>query len=633
MAMSFVPEHLEYSAEAFDARAREFAFWTGVIGLILSAAVYLSIFLSGQLILHYKITSPLYAGLLGLIVAAAYFDYRVNTVTNFSVASILLVFWMSSYAEAYQGHLTFVSTPLILFVPVLLMMVLHHRLVFAIAPIQFGLVLHYSYLHGAPFYAPDWSRSDHFYSSLSLATLSTLCLFAVAIVSRKRNQTDGKLQALVADQSHLATTDYLTALPNRRAFTARLNEMLAEMKRSSCTLNVGIIDLDGFKSVNDVYGHAAGDALLLEASNRLKKTLPSDCFVARLGGDEFGVCLLGDDRDLAGIGYDVCAELSRPFKLQDATVCIGGSVGFTSTRSTDSNISQLLERADYALYKSKSESKGRATTFSEDDEYRIERVRVIKRHLLSDQLFAELDVVFQPIVFPTTGAVKAMETLVRWNNSVLGNVPPSEFIPIAEQIGRISDISHFVLRRGLEVAAKWPDHIFISLNMSAADISNQSSIDKLLEIMKASTVSNNRVVLEITETSMINDYKRGSECLQALRETGVHIALDDFGTGYSSLSYLRRLNIKKLKIDRSFITDIENDSAARNLLSGIIELCAGIGIDCVVEGIEHAGQLEIISSHKNALAQGFYFSKPLREPDAIAYVTKTSEKKLRLVAS
>lgn len=630
--MSFATTDQDFSSAAFDARAREFSFWAGVVGLLLSASIYLSIFLSGNLILHYKISSPLYAVFLSLMVFSAYLDFNLRVCTNFAIASIFLVFWFSSYAEAFQDHLTFVSTPLVLFVPVLLMMVLHHKLVFGLAAIQFGLALHYSYAYGAPHFAPDWPRDEQFNLSLTLASLSAICVFAVGVVSRKRQQTDDKLQALVADQTHLATTDSLTGLPNRRAFVAKLNQMLEQAKNQPQTLKVGIVDLDGFKGVNDVFGHAAGDALLFEASARLANAIPTSAYLARLGGDEFGLCLFVEDDDGACLGTQLCEILQQPFQLKDTLVRIGGSAGFTMARATDSNISNLLERADYALYKSKADTKGETTFFSDNDESRIERKREIKRRLINDALLSELDVVFQPIVYPDNGAVKAMETLVRWNNSDLGNVPPSEFIPIAEQTGRISDISCFVLRRGLEVASGWPEHISISMNLSAADLSSQSSVDRLLCIIKASSVAPTRVVLEITETTMMQDYKRGSEYLQEFRDIGVHVALDDFGTGYSSLSYLKRLNIKKLKIDRSFITDIETDEMARNLLDGIIELCAGIGIDCVVEGVELEGQLKIVSAHKNALAQGFYFSKPLSELDARAYIDGSDETRLRLIA-
>lgn len=630
--MSFASADQDYSSAAFDARAREFAFWAGIVGLLLSAVIYLSIFFSGNLILHYKISSPLYAAFLSIMVLSAYLDFKLRVCTNFAIVSIFLVFWLSSYAEAYQDHLTFVSAPLVLFVPVLLMMVLHHKLVFGLTVLQFGLALHYSYAYGAPHFAPDWPRDEQFHLSLTLASLSAICVFAVGVVSRKRQQTDDKLQTLVADQTHLATTDSLTGLPNRRAFVAKLNQMLEQAKDGPQILKVGIVDLDGFKGVNDVFGHAAGDALLFEASARLANAIPENAYLARLGGDEFGLCLFVDEDDRTCLGTKLCEILQQPFKLTETLVRIGGSAGFTTARATDSSISNLLERADYALYKSKAETKGETTFFSDDDESRIERKREIKRRLLNDALLSELDVVFQPIVYPDSGAVKAMETLVRWNNSDLGNVPPSEFIPIAEQTGRISDISCFVLRRGLEVASHWPEHISVSMNLSAADLSSQSSVDRLLCIIKASSVASTRVVLEITETTMMQDYKRGSEYLQAFRDIGVHVALDDFGTGYSSLSYLKRLDIKKLKIDRSFITDIESDEMARNLLDGIVELCAGIGIDCVVEGVELEGQLKIVAAHKNALAQGFYFSKPLSELDARAYIERSDAAHLRLIA-
>lgn len=630
--MNFVTKDQNYSAAAFDARTREFTFWAGVVGLLLSAFVYLSIFLSGDLIFHYKISSPLYAAFLSVLLLSAYFDFNIKACTNFAIASIFGVFWLSSYAEAYQGHLTFISVPLVLFVPVLLMMILHHKLVFGLAAVQFCLVLHYTFEYGAPHYASGWPREEQLYSSLSLACLSAVCIIAVGFVSRLRMRTDNKLQALVADHAHLATTDALTRLPNRRAFSAKLTEMLTTTDGHAQALRVGIVDLDGFKSVNDVYGHAAGDELLVQAAARLSAGLPNDAYLARLGGDEFGVCLLTKPDDVFCIGPGLCEHLRQPFQLQDALVRIGGSAGFTSARASDSCISSLLERADYALYKSKADAKGQATTFSKDDEHNVERKREIKRHLLSDKLFSELDVVFQPIVFPHNGNVKAMETLVRWKNATLGNVPPSEFIPIAEQVGRISDISCFVLHRALEAACKWPDHIFVSLNLSAVDLTSQTSVDRLLSILEASPIAADRVVLEITETTLIEDHKRGSEHLNAFRDRGAHVALDDFGTGYSSLSYLKQLAIKKLKIDRSFITDIETDEMARNLLNGILELCAGVGIDCVVEGVEQKGQLEIVAAHKNALAQGYYFSKPLVEADALAFISKSNRTRLRLIS-
>lgn len=621
-----------HSDAAFDTRTREVTFWAGVFGLLLSALVYLSIYLSGDLILHYMISSPLYGLFLSAMVLSSYFNFKVTIFKNVSITAIFLLFWLSTYAEAFQSHETFVSVPLTLFVPILLMMVLNHKLVFALASLQFALVLHYTSAYGAPYFAPEWTRAEQINLSLSLACLSAICSVAVGIVSRQRARADAKIQTLVTTQMRLASTDPLTGLPNRRGFTAKLTDLLCRPQSRSDTLTVAIIDLDGFKSVNDVYGHAAGDELLVQASSRLLDCLPDDAHLARLGGDEFGLYLSIDPTKQVELGQRLCEALRTPFWIQQTSMRISGSIGFAELRPSDTAIGNVLERADYALYKSKADAKGSPTVFSDVDEARIERTRQIKRRLLSDDLMNELSVMFQPIVFPKTGKVKAMETLVRWNNPDLGNIPPSEFIPIAERTGRISDITCFVLQRALEVARKWPDHIFISLNLSALDLSSRTSVDRLLEILNASPVTANRVVLEITETALMKDHERGQQNVQAFRDLGVNIALDDFGTGYSSLSYLKQLSIKKLKVDRSFSCDIETDEMSRNLLTGIIELCATVGINCVIEGIETEGQLALVSVHKNTLAQGFYFSKPLSERDALAYVTRPETENIRLIA-
>lgn len=620
------------SAAAFDTRTREVTFWAGVFGLLLSAFVYLSIYLSGDLILHYMISSPLYGLFLSAMVLSAYFNFKVTIFKNVSITAIFLLFWLSTYAEAFQNHETFVSVPLTLFVPILLMMVLNHKLVFGLASLQFALVLHYTSAYGAPYFAPDWTRAEQINLSLSLACLSAICSVAVGFVSRQRARADTRIQTLVTTQTRLASTDPLTGLPNRRGFTAKVDELLRRGDDGTRMHTVAIIDLDGFKSVNDVYGHAAGDELLIQSAARLLDCLPDDALLARLGGDEFGLCVSIDPADQIELGKQLCDALRTPFWIQQTSTRISGSIGFAELRPTDTVIGNVLERADYALYKSKAEAKGTPTTFSDVDEARIERTRQIKRLLLSDDLMCQLSVMFQPIVFPKTGKVKAMETLVRWNNPDLGNIPPAEFIPIAERTGRISDITCFVLQRALEVASQWPDHIFISLNLSALDLSSHTSVDRLLEIVKASPVPAKRVVLEITETALMEDHERGQQNLQAFRDLGVNIALDDFGTGYSSLSYLKQLAIKKLKVDRSFSCDIETDELSRNLLTGIIELCATIGINCVIEGIETERQLKIIAAHRNTLAQGFYFSRPLSESDALAYVTRPESEKLRLIA-
>ena len=450
-------------------------------------------------------------------------------------------------------------------------------------------------------------------SAIGLFSVFTMFLFRMTL--RHKN-----MSALI---SKLAFEDSLTKLPNRRAFVEELERLLKEWVPEERSLSVGLLDLDGFKSVNDVYGHPAGDELLIEVAKRLQPMLPEHAYIGRLGGDEFGICLLADNERTIEIDWQhLCDALRRPFELKDATVRIGGSCGYTRARPSDMKIGNLLDRADFALYKSKSEAKGNATIFSQKDDTYVTRVREIERSLLSEKIFDELDVVFQPIVEVTNEETKAMEALVRWTNPILGAVSPAEFIPIAEKAGRITDITCFVLQRSLEIAQTWPKRVLLSVNLSTVDLTTRSSVERIRSILMQSSFCPKMVVFEITESALMKDHHRGNSNLQLLRDLGVQVALDDFGTGYSSLSYLNQLNIDRLKIDRSFTDSIVEDPQARNLLNGIFNLCSSIGVGCVVEGIEDQAQYQMISDRPGTLAQGYFFSKPLTAVDASRHLDR-----------
>lgn len=450
--------------------------------------------------------------------------------------------------------------------------------------------------------------------ALAIGLFSIFTIFLFRMTVRHKN-----MSALI---HKLAYEDVLTKLPNRRAFVEKLDQLLNECDSENSSLSVGLLDLDGFKSVNDVYGHPAGDELLVQVAERLKPMLPIDACLGRLGGDEFGICLLTGDIEHEINWQRLCDALKHPFQLKDATVRIGGSCGYTTARSSDASIGKLLDRADFALYKSKLESKGNATVFSQADDSYVTRAREIERALLNEHLFDELDVVFQPIVEVGSNDTKAMEALVRWNNPVLGDVSPAEFIPIAEKAGRITDITCFVLCRSMEIAQSWPSSVLLSVNLSTADLATRSSVERIHKILMQSPFSPRRLVFEITETALMKDQQRGNSNLQLLRDLGVRVALDDFGTGYSSLGYLHRLSIDRLKIDRSFTDNIVGDQKARNLLNGIFDLCSSIGIGCVVEGIEDQEQYQLISDRRGTLAQGYLFSKPLPAVDASRYLNQ-----------
>ena len=257
--------------------------------------------------------------------------------------------------------------------------------------------------------------------------------------------------------------------------------------------------------------------------------------------------------------------------------------------------------------------------FSDQHERLVDRVRILERRLLSADFEDEIDVVFQPIFNPTTGEVKGMETLARWQCASLGTVPPSEFIPLAERAGRINEITQNVLQKALDSAREWRDDIFLSVNLSALDIASQEAASHLLRIIEQAEFETSRLVFEVTETVFMNQIERTNVVLNQFKALGIEIALDDFGTGYSSLNYLQHMTLDRLTIDRSFIADIEKNTVAQKILFNVLRLCASIEIDCIIEGLERESQRQILASFGAKLVQGYYFAVPMSKQDASTY--------------
>lgn len=421
-------------------------------------------------------------------------------------------------------------------------------------------------------------------------------------------------RALATRIKQIASLDTLTNLPNRRAFTENLGSQLGEVTRGGQALVVGIVDLNGFKSVNDVYGHGAGDEILIQAGQRLKGILKGDGFIARLGADEFGVMAFmpASDETVLEFGHALREMFSAAFELSDGVVRLTGAVGLVKVTSPGLPVDRLLEHAEYALDQAKEEREGEPVLFSGNHAQHIHYTRQMERILLDADLNEELDVVFQPIVEVRTGAVRGMEALVRWNSPLLGPVKPDQFISGAEETGRIRDITPIVLRKALAAAEEWPEGIFLSINLSALDVASPEAALNITNIILNSDFPKHRLVFEITETTLLNDVQRTTEVLNQFRTFGIEIALDDFGTGYSSLSYLQHVPIDKLKIDRTFISDIEENDVAQRIMKGVINLCDSIEISCVVEGVERAAQKDIVAGLGPLLAQGYYYSAPLK---------------------
>lgn len=434
-----------------------------------------------------------------------------------------------------------------------------------------------------------------------------------------------ELERINAENVSLANIDTLTSLPNRRSFFNQLNNFIAQS--SDKKIIVGLLDLDGFKRINDVFGHPTGDALLVKTSERLTDVLGKSITLARLGGDEFGLIITHakDIKNVSEIGQAICDAMRLVFHLKEGSVQVAATVGFVEFPSMASNSQQMFERADYALCHSKQNSKGQAVIFSNDHKTIIRNKANIEHQLREADLDKELSVMFQPIVDIRLKKTIGFEALARWHNPSLGNIPPDIFINAAEQMGIIGKLTTILLRKSLAMACQWPDNIYLSFNLSIYDLSSSQTVLSLISLIENSQFPNHRIIFEITETAVMDDFKQASEALNLLKLQGVQIALDDFGTGYSSLSYVQKMPLDRLKIDRSFISDITEDNNTRNIVQTIVDLCNNLDLQCIVEGVETFEQLITIEEMGCRYVQGYYFSRPLSHTDALEFISNQTE--------
>lgn len=437
-----------------------------------------------------------------------------------------------------------------------------------------------------------------------------------------------QLQALNHTVSLLAHEDSLTGLQNRRSFLERLDQMIDE-GGATRRFAIGVIDLDGFKPVNDVLGHGAGDKLLCEVGRRLNSAMPDQAMIARLGGDEFAFILSGSgsDEDILETCGSILASLKPAFWLDGGSMRISASCGVARYPEAGRTGAELFERADFALYHSKGHDRGAATIFSDHHETAIKQAATISQRLASADLDKVLQMAFQPIVDARTGTTLGLEALARWYDPVLGLVPPDVFIRTAEQTGIIGRVTIALFRKALKQASSWPGDLYLSFNLSAQDLCSTETMAAIFAEIERTGFPIRRLVFEITESAIMQDFDRACLALNQLRAAGAAIALDDFGTGYSSLSYVRRLPIDRIKIDRSFILDIEMEQAGRDILKTIFDLCRNLRLQCIVEGVETHSQLAILTAIGGTTYQGYLFAKPMSGPHVADYLSVEAERR------
>jgi diguanylate cyclase (GGDEF)-like protein len=437
-------------------------------------------------------------------------------------------------------------------------------------------------------------------------------------------------QAAQAQISHLARHDALTDLPNRTLFREKLQEALRHARRSD-HIAVLFLDLDHFKSINDSLGHPIGDDLLKAVAGRLADCVREDDTIGRLGGDEFAIVQVGSDPQLSptSLANRLIEIISAPYEIQGHQITIGVSIGIAVTPDDGSDPDQLLKNADLALYRAKEDGRGSFHFFEVGMDARAQARRLLEVDLRGALLRSEFVVYYQPIQDIKADRVVGFEALVRWNHPLRGMIAPLDFIPLAEETGLIVPIGDWVLRTACKNAAGWSQDVYVAVNLSPAQFRNRELLPAVVSALAISGLAACRLELEITESVLLQDRDATLATLHKLRALGVRISMDDFGTGYSSLSYLRSFPFDKIKIDRSFVSELASRDDSMAIVRAVTGLGKSLGISTTAEGVETDQQLALLRLEGCTEVQGYLFS-PARPAEDVE--SMLSKRRPRIVA-
>jgi diguanylate cyclase (GGDEF)-like protein len=424
-----------------------------------------------------------------------------------------------------------------------------------------------------------------------------------------------------AEAFRLSQTDDLTGLPNRRSVIARLKRDLATPRPIALLL----LDLDGFKEVNDSLGHAAGDAMLRTVATRIRFALPARGLVARLGGDEFAIVLDEDDdlklHELAQLVRDV---VRKPVRIDGLELAISGSIGITTRADGDSGPGDFLRRADVAMYRAKHGRHGVLAYDADRDEFSWQRLRIAS-DLREGIAAGQLEAWYQPQIDALTAEVCGVEALVRWRHPSDGLIPPGAFLPVARRGGLMSALSEAVIRLVVEDAHRWQaaGHTFpVAINIAPPELLNGPVLGRLFHEAASAGLAPESIVVEVTEDSFIAEPARAREVIEDIRRHRLQVSIDDYGTGFSSLAYLRDLSVQELKIDRSFVAALREDPRSRMIVATTNQMAHGLGLRTVAEGVEDQETAQELVALGFDVLQGYHFARPMPASEVTQWVTQ-----------
>ncbi len=541
-----------------------------------------------------------------------YFDKLVYFVMFFSL--LIVSFTYINHTNAYVGISWF-------FVQIIIVVFLsNRRFAYLMLALSIIVILTTQYL--------KMNSEDFRHAIFGIFPLIVFSIFMTAYERRNKIQAD-----LLKEQHTLLKKytfeienfDLVTRLPNRVSFTKHLNRKVFTQEQEN--FSIIKIDIDDFKNINETYGFNFADKIVFELSERLKNRLTKEVFLSKSGPDEFLLLIESDNIEvLTGIANDIMKSTKDVFCVNNQRIFITISLGIARFPDDAKSSSSLIKNVDAALHMAKKSGKNCARFYDLTLTDALNEKMQLLLELQDAAINNEFETYFQPQIDATNDSIVGMEALVRWKHPKMGTISPTTFIPLAEENNLIKDIDFFVMKDAMESFVEWkkeyPNIGRLSLNLSMKLLEDKEYLSHLQKTLKETHFEAQWLEVEITESQLMNDPQKSIQLLQEIRNFGINISIDDFGTGYSSLAYLQKLPVNKLKIDRSFIIDIPNNSNSVTLVNLIINLTHSLNLNVIAEGIEEEQQKDFLLAAGCSYIQGFYYSKPLSSSDMLTFIKK-----------